>query len=439
MRTAVNQTHVEFMTGVNVRGYGAPRRKGKPLSKQLVRRELLATSNTKIALVGPDYVGCTTVLQLLGKQLQVATSSAPRPPPQERIEYHQEHFEELVARWQKLSQQDGPLLIEDSPWAYVAKHTGQITPQQRDACHAQLAQLVLPDLTLVLHTSGVAVGRRHPHHRDDPETYSQVALRQMAALQFLPQPCLYVDASVGPVQVAQRVTLILNTKVFKSETCHATPHCEQANQAEVEGMQHLLVPNPDHPAAECKAMADQLLLHNYTTDQAGRRRLGRLANIIAAHPDIVNQQLTPQDRAPYFQAIHDHVGAFALDMGDLATPAHTPPFEIHTFGPPCHKPPIRLSPPHAKVLREQLNELLAHALVDTRPTPWASPAFLTPKPRSDKLRMVIDFRQLNQQTRRDSHPLPHTRDVILAVAGQATYCKLDLMSGFWQMAVDEES
>ncbi len=44
--------------------------------------------------------------------------------------------------------------------------------------------------------------------------------------------------------------------------------------------------------------------------------------------------------------------AFALDMSDLATPAHTPPFEIHTFGPPCHKPPIRLSPPHAKVMRE---------------------------------------------------------------------------------------
>ena len=82
---------------------------------------------------------------------------------------------------------------------------------------------------------------------------------------------------------------------------------------------------------------------------------------------------------------------------------------------------------------------MAHTMVDTRPTPWASPAFLTPKPRSDKLRMVIDFRQLNQQTRRDSHPLPHTKDVILAVAGQAAYCKLDLMSGFRQMAVDEES
>ena len=128
-RAAVDPAHVEFMTGVNTRGYGAPRRKGKPLSKQLVRRELLATSNTKVAVVGPDHVGCTTLLQLLGRQLQIATSSAPRPPPQERLEYHPDHFEALVARWTQLSQQEGPLLIEDSPWAYVAKHTGQITPQ----------------------------------------------------------------------------------------------------------------------------------------------------------------------------------------------------------------------------------------------------------------------------------------------------------------------
>ncbi len=178
----MGHTHVEFTTGVNARGYGVPRRKGKLLSKQLIRRELLASSNTKVAIVGPDHVGCTTLLQLLGRQLQIATANAPRPPPRERTEYHQAHFEETVARWRKLSQHIGPLLIEDSPWAYVAKHSGQITSQQWDACHAQLAQLMLPDLTLVLHTSGIAVGRRHPHHRDHPEEYSQVALRQMAAL-----------------------------------------------------------------------------------------------------------------------------------------------------------------------------------------------------------------------------------------------------------------
>jgi hypothetical protein len=140
--------------------------------------------------------------------------------------------------------------------------------------------------------------------------------------------------------VAQRLTILLNTKVFRVES------------AEVEGMQHLLNSNPSHTADECTTLAAKLQLSSFATDPPGLARLARLANIISAHPDIVNQQLSRSDQAHYFQAIHDHVGAFALDMQDLATPAHTPPFEIHTFGPPSHKPPIRLSPPHAKVMRE---------------------------------------------------------------------------------------
>ena len=101
----------------------------------------------------------------------------PRPSPKDRLEFDQGHFDEQVARWRKVTAQQSATVVEESPWAYLAKHTCQITPQVRDACHAQLAQLTLPDLTLVLHTSGVAVGRRHPHHRHDPEAYSQVALR----------------------------------------------------------------------------------------------------------------------------------------------------------------------------------------------------------------------------------------------------------------------
>jgi hypothetical protein len=189
----------------------------------------------------------------------------------------------MVARWQRLTQQQGALLVEESPWTYLTKHAAQLPGHVRDSCHATLAQLTLPDLTFVLHTSGVAIGRRHPHHRQQPEEYSQVALRQMAALQFLPQPCMYVDASVEPVRVAQRIATLLNTKVFRAES------------AEVEGMQHLLVANPPHAATECQALADKLLLHHYTVDTPGVARLARLANIIAAHPTIVNPQLTTKD------------------------------------------------------------------------------------------------------------------------------------------------
>ena len=167
--------------------------------------------------------------------------------------------------------------------------------------------------------------------------------------------------------------------------------------------------------------------------------MGRLAAVLKENPAIVNPSLGAGDAAHYYQAIHDHVDVFGLTMADLREPAHSPPFEIHTFGPPAHKPPIRCSPTHAQYMRDECKLLEQHGLTMRGPTPWASPCFLVPKPRSTKLRTVIDFRQLNMQTRRDSHPIPHTRDVLSKITQFDCYNKLDLMSGFWQLAMEANS
>lgn len=63
-------------------------------------------------------------------------------------------------------------------------------------------------------------------------------------------------------------------------------------------------------------------------------------------------------------------------------------------------------------MRKQVQELADHALVDFGPSAWASPGFLVAKPRSTKLRLVIDYRLVNRQTQRDSFLIPNTRDVL---------------------------
>lgn len=126
-------------------------------------------------------------------------------------------------------------------------------------------------------------------------------------------------------------------------------------------------------------------------------------------------------------------------MSDLAKPAATVPFKINTFGPPSFKAPIRCSTAHATEIRKQIQELTDAKLIVHDATAWASPCFLVPKPNSTKLRLVIDYRLLNLQTIRDSHPLPHLKDVLLKVAQFLVFTKLDLMSGFWQIPVDENS
>jgi hypothetical protein len=52
-------------TGRASRGYGERKKKGKPIDKKPLQRQLLSDSNTKLVITGPDFVGCTTLLQQL--------------------------------------------------------------------------------------------------------------------------------------------------------------------------------------------------------------------------------------------------------------------------------------------------------------------------------------------------------------------------------------
>ncbi len=221
---------------------------------------------------------------------------------------------------------------------------------------------------------------------------------------------------------------MLGSKVFK------------VLSADVDGMEHLTADLPPLPKEACLALGNKLGLLEWSVEsKEGIRRLTRLSAILEQNPKIVNDSLPPQVQAKYYQAIHDFVDVFALSLDDLRTPARTEPFHIATFGAPTYTAPIRCPPAHAKLIREEVKMLKDAGLVRHMPTPWASPCFLVPKPHSEKMRMVIDYRLLNAQTRRDSHPIPNIKDVVQKVGKHATFSKLDLKSGFWQIRLDEAS
>lgn len=141
----------------------------------------------------------------------------------------------------------------------------------------------------------------------------------------------------------------------------------------------------------------------------------------------------------YYQVIHDHVGAFALSLDDLREPSRAPPFKIHTFGAPAHRPPIRCAPTHATFMRDEFKELKRVGLIRSDETPWAAACFCVPKPNSLKFRVVIDYRLLNMITIRDSHPLPHARDIIMKLRLFLFFLKMDLKSGFHQQSLNPDS
>ena len=69
-------------------------------------------------------------------------------------------------------------------------------------------------------------------------------------------------------------------------------------------------------------------------------------------------------------------------------------------------------------------------------SPWSSPIVLVQK-KDGSTRFCIDYRKLNNVTRKNSYPLPRIEDHLEAVQGKSWFCTFDLNSGYWQVKMHE--
>ena len=102
--------------------------------------------------------------------------------------------------------------------------------------------------------------------------------------------------------------------------------------------------------------------------------------------------------------------------------------------------PYRLNPKMQDILNEQIDELLEADIIAPSDTRWRSPTILVRK-KCGSYRMCIDYRQLNKVTVRTPFPM-NTREMIfsdIAYRKPQFYTGLDLLSGYYQQGIEEES
>ena len=68
--------------------------------------------------------------------------------------------------------------------------------------------------------------------------------------------------------------------------------------------------------------------------------------------------------------------------------------------------------------------------------PYGAPAMLDPK-KNGRLRLVINYRQLNQQTVKFCWPIPSLEEIFDTLEGML-FLTLDMSSGFYQLPMDEK-
>ncbi|TWW77698.1 Retrovirus-related Pol polyprotein from transposon 17.6 [Takifugu flavidus] len=95
----------------------------------------------------------------------------------------------------------------------------------------------------------------------------------------------------------------------------------------------------------------------------------------------------------------------------------------------------RRIPPY-EVVKEHINQLLEAQIIRESSSPYGSPIVLVKK-KDGSLRMCVDYRQLNNKTRKDAFPLPRIEESLDALTGARWFSTLDLASGYNQVPVTE--
>ena len=87
--------------------------------------------------------------------------------------------------------------------------------------------------------------------------------------------------------------------------------------------------------------------------------------------------------------------------------------------------------------QQQVKEMLRDGVIRSSSSPWASPVVMVKK-KDGSMRFCVDFRQMNDATIKDAHPLPRIDDTLESLYGAQYFTTLDLKSGYWQVPIKEE-
>lgn len=175
-------------------------------------------------------------------------------------------------------------------------------------------------------------------------------------------------------------------------------------------------------ASQVKSMMDKAYLQNATVKETEE---DVLANVDKDNP---LRPLLEEYRHTLFAESKD----MPPDRGD-----DNFRIELETNAKPVFHALRQMSEDELKELHKKVTEMLAKGWIRHSSSPWGA-AILFAKKKDGGLRLCIDYRGLNSQTKKDRTPLPNLAEMRDAVAGKARLSTVDVKDAYHRLRVRAE-
>ena len=152
----------------------------------------------------------------------------------------------------------------------------------------------------------------------------------------------------------------------------------------------------------------------------------------------LGKYLTSEQVAQMAELINNYYQAFTLkgEIGKTQLVEHK--IELAEGTKPFSEPLRRRAQSQIDETRRQVKQMLKDGIIEESFSPWAS-AYVLAKKKTGDFRLCLDFRKLNDVTKRSVYPLPNIEDCLESLAGKEYFSQLDFTSGFWQIPMEERS
>ena len=156
--------------------------------------------------------------------------------------------------------------------------------------------------------------------------------------------------------------------------------------------------------------------------------------------DNLKTDLPPQQRQQLLDILFKYHDAISHDKFDLGTNQDILHKINLTTTDPIHVKQFRIPEEHLKFLNDYVTELENKHCIQLSQSSYNSPVFMVKK-KDGSLRIVQDFRKLNQHTVDSKYTIKDIQDCIDTVGRQnsSIFTSIDLTSGFWQQQLHPDS